>query len=56
MTGPPDFDPDGFRQLVGAGGDLFGHVSGPAPVGGLCQFRYDTTTRISNRCGELGAA
>jgi hypothetical protein len=56
MARPRDFDPDGFRQLVGAGGDLFGHVRRAALVGGLGQFRHDTTPRISNRCGELGAA
>jgi hypothetical protein len=56
MTGPRDFDPDGLRQLVGAGGDLFGHVRRAALVRGLGQFRHDTTPRISNRCGELGAA
>jgi hypothetical protein len=56
MTGPRDIDPDGFRELVGAGGDLFGHVSCAARVGGLGQFRHDAATRIRNRCGELGAA
>src|ERR1700692_1791948 len=44
------------HDLSGAGADLSGHVSCPAPVGGLGQFRYDTTTRIGNRCSELGAA
>jgi hypothetical protein len=56
MTRPRDFDPDGFCQLVGAGGDLFGHVRCAARVCGLGQFSHDTTTSISNRCGELRAA
>src|SRR5262249_18498403 len=56
MTRPRDFDPDGLRQLVGAGGDLFGHVRSAAPVRGLGQFRYDPTTRIGHRRSELGAA
>ena len=56
MTRPRDFDPDGLRQLVGAGGDLFGHVRCAARVGGLGQFRHDPTTRIGHRCGELRAA
>jgi len=49
-------DPDGLRQLLGAGGDLFGHVRRAARVGGLVQFRHNATMPISNRCGELGAA
>ena len=56
MTRLRDFDPDGLRQLVGAGGDLFGHVRGAAPVRGLGQFRHDPAMRIRHGCGELRAA
>jgi hypothetical protein len=35
MTRRRDFDPDGSSQLVGAGGDLFGHVRSAAWVRGL---------------------
>ncbi len=56
MARARDFDPGGFRQFFGAGGDLFGHVRGAARVGGLGQFRHDTALRIGNRRGELRAA
>jgi hypothetical protein len=56
MTRPSDVDPGGFRQLIGAGGDLFGHVRRAARVGGLGQFRHDVPARIGNRCGELRPA
>src|SRR6202142_1263084 len=56
MTRPRDIDPDGARELAGAGGDLFGHVRCPAWGGGLGQLRDDATLHVSNRCGELRAA
>jgi len=38
MTRARDIDPDRVRELLGAGGDLFGHVRCTAWVGGLGQF------------------
>ncbi len=35
MTCPRDFDPDGLRQLVSAGADLFGDIRCAARVRGL---------------------
>jgi hypothetical protein len=56
MSRTRDFDPDGLRQLVGAGGDLFGYVHSATPVRGLGQLRHDATSRIGQCCGELRAA
>ena len=56
MTRARDIDPDRVRELLGAGGDLFGHVRCAAWVGGLGQFGHEATVPVSNRRGELRAA